>query len=131
MRYRTKITYLTGGKEYKPGTVLPSDISKADLAFLRSKGFVEPADTVSDAEDYDYAMEEDDIFSGFHEHEPDAFKSVEEILKIRAKKDVSSYAASIGLDLGEDYEGKSLKELQEEVINFQEERLAEDGEDDI
>ena len=44
MRYRTKVTVVTGGREYKPGTILPEDISKGDLAFLKSKGFVDPVD---------------------------------------------------------------------------------------
>lgn len=32
-----------------------------------------------------------------------------------------------GLDLGENYDEKSLKELQESVINFQEEKLEEEA----
>ena len=44
MRYKTKVTVLTGEREYRPGTVLPADISSADLAFLKGKGFVEPVD---------------------------------------------------------------------------------------
>ena len=47
MRYKTKVTVVTGGKAYNPGTILPADISGADLAFLKSKKFVEPADAVS------------------------------------------------------------------------------------
>ena len=65
-------------------------------------------------------------FSGFDEREPEALKSPDEIRKFRSKKDVFNYAASIGFSLGENYEEKSLKALQEEVINFQEEKL-EDG----
>ena len=49
--------------------------------------------------------------------------------KPKAKKDVAAYAASIGLDLG-DYENKKLKELQDEVINFQEEQIAESADGD-
>lgn len=113
MRYRTKITVVTGGKTYKPGTVLPEDISREDLSFLKSKGFVELADMAPAADECEDAK---------NEGEPDRFKSPEEIRKIRSKKEVSVYAASIGLDLGEDYEGKALKDLQEEVINFQEEK---------
>lgn len=125
MRYKTKVTVVTGGKDYKPGTILPKDISDTDMAFLKSKGFVEPTDIESVADGYDEPdLEEGDSdFSGFSEKTPDTLKSVEEILKIRSKKDVAAYAVSIGLDLGDDYEEKPLKDLQEEVINFQEEQL--------
>ena len=128
MRYKTKVTVVTGGKAYKPGMVLPEDISKADLAFLKSKKFVEPADVaavvVDESEDPE---DEGGDFSGFNEKMPDALKSAEEIRKIRTKKDIFKYAASVGLDLGENYEEKSLKELQESVINFQEEKLEEES----
>ena len=49
-------------------------------------------------------------------------------MKLRSKADVAQYAASIGLDLGEDYKDKALDDLQETVINFQEEMEA--GSDD-
>ena len=141
MRYKTKVTVLTGGKEYKPGMVLPKDISNTDMAFLKSKKFVEPVDTefMTDAEDYDEPEmaddkdygepdieDESDIFLGFGEKELEALKSPEEILKIRSKKDVVSYAASIGLDLEDNYENRPLKDLQEEVINFQEGNIEDD-----
>lgn len=125
MRYRTKITFVTGGKEYKPGEILPADISSADLYFLKSKGFAEAAADVAGTED-DVREQEPDWFSGFQEQEPDTLKSPEEIRKIRSKKEAFAYAGSIGLDLGENYEEKSLKELQEEIINFQEEQMSEE-----
>ena len=106
MRYKTKVTVVTGGKAYNPGTILPADISSADLAFLKSKKFVEPADVAP-------------VFA-------DEADGPEEIRKIRTKKDIFGYAASVGLDLGENYEEKALKELQEIVINFQEEKLEEE-----
>ena len=129
MRYRTKVTVVTGGREYKPGTILPEDISKGDLAFLKSKGFVDPVDMAPAAAAGDDEADPDDEggdFSGFDEREPEALKSPDEIRKFRSKKDVFNYAASIGFSLGENHEEKSLKALQEEVINFQEEKL-EDG----
>ncbi len=49
-------------------------------------------------------------------------------MKLRSKADVAQYAASIGLDLGEDYKDKALDDLKETVINFQEEMEA--GSDD-
>ena len=78
------------------------------------------------ADEADDPEDEGGDFSGFNEKVPDALKSPEEIRKIRTKKDIFSYAASVGLDLGENYEEKSLKELQETVINFQEEKLEEE-----
>ena len=112
MRYKTKVTVVTGGKAYNPGTILPADISGADLAFLKSKKFVEPADVAPVfADEADDPEDEGGDFSGFNEKVPDALKSPEEIRKIRTKKDIFSYAASVGLDLGENYEEKSLKEL--------------------
>lgn len=127
MMYKTKVTVVTGGKAYKPGTILPADISKADLAFLKSKKFVEPADVApAFTDETEDPEDESGDFSGFNEKEPDALKSPEEIRKIRTKKDVFGYAASVGFDLGENYDEKSLKELQEAVINFQEEKLEEE-----
>ncbi len=127
MKYKTKVTVVTGGKAYKPGTILPADISSADLAFLKSKKFVEPADTGPVyADEIDDLEDEGGDFSGFNEKEPDALKSPEEIRKIRSKKEADSYAVSIGLNLGDDYESKSLKQLQEEIINFQEEQTDEE-----
>lgn len=126
MRYRTKVTVVTGGKEYQPGSILPDDISVSDLNFLRSKGFVTPTEALSASED-DY--DEEDPFD-FREAEPEMLKSPEAIRKIRSKKEVARYAESIGCDLGEDFEEKGLRELQEKVIDFQEERLADDADDE-
>lgn len=124
MRYRTNVTYVTGGKEYQPGDLLPADISSSDLAFLKSKKFVVPAVPEDDSPGYDDSdLEEREDFFGFNEQQPDALKSPEAIRKIRSKKEAFSYAESIGLDFGEDYENKTLKELQEEIINFQEEQM--------
>ncbi len=131
MRYRTKVTVVTGEKEYRPGMVLPEDISAADLAFLKGKGFVEPVDVESSpGVDWD-GHKPDYELSGFDEREPDALKSPEEIRKLRSKKDVFGYAASLGLDLGPNYEENGLKELQEKVINFQEEEYFEDGQEEV
>lgn len=126
VRYRTRITFVTGGKEYKPGEILPADISSADLNFLRSKGFADVAADAVGTDDEPDQEAEMDLFSGFHEQEPDTLKSPEAIRKIRSKKEVFAYAGSIGLALGENYEEKSLKELQEEIINFQEEQMSEE-----
>ncbi len=142
MRYRTKITYLAEGKQYDPGTLLPPDLPAGDIAFLRSKGFVEPADVgmeddsgeesgcSPDGEESDCSPDGEesgcspDGMDGFSAFEgiklTAALKSPDEIMRIRSKKDVFHYAASVGCDLGENYEDKSLKELQEEVIRFQE-----------
>lgn len=138
MAYRTKVTVVTNGKEFKPGAILPADISKLDLDFLKSKKFVEVIDAAAaayddgaeDAEDTeDDGDDQGDDFVGFDEINPGAIKSADEIKAIKAKKDVAAYAASIGLDLG-DYENKKLKDLQDEVINFQEEQIAESADGD-
>lgn len=138
MAYRTKVTVVTNGKEFKPGAILPADISKLDLDFLKSKKFVEVIDAAAaayddgaeDAEDAEDAGDDQgDDFVGFNEINPGAIKSADEIKAIKAKKDVAAYAASIGLDLG-DYENKKLKDLQDEVINFQEEQIAESADGD-
>lgn len=119
--YRTKVTLMSNGKEYRPGSILPADISSADLAFLKEKKFVELAD-VSEA-----VMDEsgDDEFEGLDEMDPGAVKSTDEIRRIRSKKELAAYAASIGYDLGE-WEKKSVKIIQEEIINYQEEQIGED-----
>lgn len=135
MAYRTKVTVVTNGKEFKPGAILPADISKLDLDFLKSKKFVEVIDAAATAyddgaeDDEDDGSDQGDDFDGFNEINPGAIKSADEIKAIKAKKDVAAYAASIGLDLG-DYENKKLKELQDEVINFQEEQIAEGADGD-
>ena len=134
MRYKTKVTVTTQGKVFKPGSILPDDISKSDLAFLKSKKFVEPADVPAAAyEDLGYDPEDEQepgngAFDGFNVTEPDGVKNPDEIRKIRSKKDVAAYARKIGLDLGENYEEKSLKDLQAAVIDFQEEQMEGDGE---
>ncbi len=134
MRYKTKVTVTTQGKVFKPGSILPDDISKSDLAFLKSKKFVEPADVPAAAyEDPGYDPEDEQepgngAFDGFNVTEPDGVKNPDEIRKIRSKKDVAAYARKIGLDLGENYEEKSLKDLQAAVIDFQEEQMEGDGE---
>lgn len=123
--YRTKVTVRTKGKEFRPGSILPADISPVDLAFLKEKKFVELAEVPAAVYDEDEGEED---FEGFDEVKPGDIKSAEEIRRIRVKKDVAAYASSIGLDLG-DWNGKSLKVLQEEVINYQEEQIGqEEGE---
>jgi len=124
MMYRTKVEVVTKEKTYKPGSILPDDISASDLAFLKAKKFIVPVDASPvvtepvDDEPDDNGGEE---FNGFDEIQPGKLKSAAEIRKIRAKKEIRAYADSIGLDLGENYDEKSLKELQEIVINFQDE----------
>lgn len=130
MAYRTKIEVRTGGKKYPPGTILPEDISPLDLAFLKRKKFVEVVDAdplaTLAAEDSDEDPDNDGFTDGFGGI--DSLKSADEIMKLRSKADVAQYAASIGLDLGEDYKDKALDDLKETVINFQEEMEA--GSDD-
>ncbi len=125
MRYKTKVTVTTKGKVFKPGSILPDDISKSDLAFLKAKKFVEPADVPAAAYEEPEDMQEDDPEqdSGFNMIEPAGLKSPDEIRKIRSKKEVATYAESIGLNLGENYEEKSLKDLQSMTIDFQEEQV--------
>ena len=128
MRYRTKVEAVTNGKTYKPGSILPDDISASDLAFLKMKKFVvlvdaaavvtEPVEEETDGDDGN-----DGDFTGFNEMQPGKLKNEAEIRKIRSKKEIRAYADSIGLELGENSDEKSLKELQEIVINFQEERM--------
>lgn len=130
MAYRTKIEVRTGGEQYLPGTILPEDISPLDLAFLKRKKFVEVVDAdplaTLAAEDSDEDPDNDGFTDGFGG--VDSLKSADEIMKLRSKADVAQYAASIGLDLGEDYKDKALDDLKETVINFQEEMEA--GSDD-
>ena len=121
--YKTKVTVVTNGKKYRPGTILPADISSVDLEFLKEKKFVELADVPEAVFNEDDGEEE-----FFDEINPGAVKSADEIRQIRVKKDVAAYAASIGLDLG-DWNKKSLKVLQEEVINYQEEQLSQEDEE--
>lgn len=116
--YKTKVTVIMSGKKYRPGDILPADISMVDLTFLKEKKFVELADVPAEV-----IYEDDgDEFDGFNE-----MKSEDEIRRIRTKKDLINYAASIKLDLGE-WKDKSVKMLREEIINFQEEQIGEGGE---
>ena len=84
-----------------------------------------PAAAYEDPEEdpEDYQEQESGGFAGFDMMEPAGLKSPDEIRKIRSKKDVAAYAESIGCNLGENYEEKSLKDLQVAVIDFQEEQM--------
>lgn len=129
MRYRTKVEVVTNGKTYKPGSILPDDISVSDLAFLKAKKFVDPVDAaavISEPVEEETDDENGGDFAGFDEMQPGKLKSEAEIRKIRSKKEIRAYAVSIGLDLGENRDEKSLKELQEIVVNFQEEQMEND-----
>ena len=121
-RYKTKVKVSHAGKLYPVGAVLPSSISKADIEFLKSKRFVEVYVPEDESDNYnDSGFDGMDDEEGFDEANPDGLKTPEEIVKIRSKKAIKEYADSIGYDLGEDFDEKPLKELQEEVILFQEE----------
>ena len=37
MAYRTKVEVWTNGKVYAPGSILPTDMSKIDLDFLKKR----------------------------------------------------------------------------------------------
>lgn len=134
MKYRTKVDVVTNGKTYKPGSILPDDISASDLAFLKMKKFVIPVDAAAVVtEPVEEEMYRDDEnegdFTGFNEMQPGKLKTEAEIRKIRSKKEIRAYADSIGLALGENSDEKSLKELQEIVVNFQEEQMENGGDE--
>ncbi len=121
MRYRTNVTVMTGGKAFKPGSILPDDISASDLAFLKAKKFISPVDVAAVVTEPEETGDgEGGGFPTIPETGAFTLKSPDEIRKIRAKKDVAAYAKKIGLELG-NFSEKSLNELQEDVINFQEE----------
>ena len=113
MAYKLKVTFAAGGKEYLPGDILPADIASSDFEFLKSKKFIEIVD-IPEGLDEEFAEDFEGLDEEFF------LKSMEEVKRIRSKREAAAYAALIGLDLG-DYEKKSLKELQEEILNYQEE----------
>ena len=113
MAYKLKVTFAAGGKEYLPGDILPADIAPSDFEFLKSKKFIEIVD-IPEGLDEEFAEDFEGLDEEFF------LKSREEVKRIRSKREAAAYAALIGLDLG-DYEKKSLKELQEEILNYQEE----------
>lgn len=87
-KYRTKVEVRTNGKVFKPGAILPDDISKLDLNFLKAKKFVEVvdvADAVSEAEAED-DFDDEEFGDGFDEMTPGSFKTADEIRKIRTRK---------------------------------------------
>ena len=104
---------------FRLGSFLPADISSDYLAFLKEMMFVVVADVPEVVTD-----EDEEEFEGFDEMDPGAVKSEDEIRKIRTKKELVAYAASIGYDLRE-WKEKSVKILQEEIINYQEEQIGE------
>ena len=126
MAYRTKVEVRTKGKVFPAGSILPDDISKSDLAFLKMKKFLEVVESSGVQIDHEGEEDGEDGFGGdgFDEMDPGEYKTAEEVKKIRKKKDVYTYAASIGFDLGDGFEEKSLSDLQEAVINFKEESEA-------
>lgn len=131
MAYRTKVEVRTNGKVYKPGSILPADMSKIDLDFLKRRKFIEVVEIDGRAADDLEDGEDDGADDGmFDELTPGEYKSAEEVKKIRKKGDLYKYALSIGLDLGDDYEEKKVADLADEIINFQEEKEAEaDGDE--
>ncbi|MDC7288535.1 hypothetical protein NXH76_12040 [Blautia schinkii] len=117
MTYKANIKVVHGGKLYPAGTILPDTISKADIEFLKSRGYLTPCE--------DEAAAADDFDDDFDEATPeDDFKTADEIGKLRSKKDVKDYADKIGCDLGDAWEDKTLKELKEAVILYQDEQEA-------
>jgi len=63
---------------------------------------------------------EDGLGIGFPDLDgTEGMKTPVEIQKMRTKDEVYAYAQSIGLDLGDNYRGESLKGLQEQVVSFQ------------
>ena len=126
MAYKKKVEIQTNGKIYQKGSILPDNISKIDLDFLKKKKFIDlvevddalKPDFDSDDDAEDGEDNDDDLFDGVN---PGEMKSEDEVRKIRTKKDAFDYASSIGLDLGDDYEGKKLSDLIDEILNFQEE----------
>ena len=100
MAYRTKVEVQTNGKVYAPGSILPTNMSKIDMDFLKKRKFIE-------------LVEIDERVAAADEIEEDD------------EKELYAYALSIGLDLGDDYEERKVGDLADEVINFQEEKEAE------
>lgn len=123
MAYRTKVEVRTNGRVFKPGSILPENVSKSDLDFLKRKKFIELAEVADAAMDNDFSEPAEG--EDFDEMDPGEFKGAEEIKRIRRKENVYTYAASIGLDLGDNFKEKSLNELHEAVINYQEEAESE------
>lgn len=131
MGYRLKASFRSDGRTYAPGDILPEGLPASDLAYLKRKGFVEPVDAVfpvgdtpgreaggfpgADAEDDGMGISFPDLGAGQED-----MKSPEEIQRMRTKDEVYAYAQSIGLDLGDGYKERALKELQESVIAYQE-----------
>ena len=111
MAYRTKVEVQTNGKVYAPGSILPTNMSKIDMDFLKKRKFIE-------------LVEIDERVAAADELAPGGYKSADEVRKIRTKKELYTYALSIGLDLGNDYEERKVGDLADEVINFQEEKEA-------
>ena len=123
MAYRTKVEVRTNGKVYAPGSILPTDMSKIDLDFLKKRKFIELVEIDERVAAADEIEEDDGDM--FDELAPGGHKSADEVRKIRTKKELYAYALSIGLDLGDDYEERKVGDLADEVINFQEEKEAE------
>lgn len=128
MAYRTKVEVRTNGKVYAPGSILPTDMSKIDLDFLKKRKFIELVEIDEDGAAADEIEEDDEDGADgdmFDELALGGYKSADEVRKIRTKKELYAYALSIGLELGDDYEERKVGDLADEVINFQEEKEAE------
>lgn len=123
VKYKTKVRVSHKGRLYPVGAILPDSVLKEDINFLKSKKFIEAyaAEAEEEEENSVDGLDEE----GFNEFHPGRLKTVEEIEKMRSKKAVREYADLIGYELGEDFEEKTLKELQEEIILYQEENTDE------
>lgn len=125
-----KVIIVTQKKEYQPGEKLPSSFPEADLKRLKKQGFIySELETDTEDEDYNEDVEnntpEDDGF-GFNEEdfedEEISFLSEDELRKMKKKKDIVDYAATIGLELSPD---DTKEELIDAVLNHIEELQAE------
>ena len=102
-------------------------MSKIDMDFLKKKkihrvsGDRRARGRRDEIEEDDEDRADGDMFD---ELAPGGYKSADEVRKIRTKKELYTYALSIGLDLGNDYEERKVGDLADEVINFQEEKEA-------
>ena len=106
--YILKINFVLDGEKYKKGDILP-DVPDKTLELLLEHGFVNEL-SISEGKNRDEDSQDDATYL-----------DEKKIRSIKSKKKLAEYAESIGLELSEN---QSMEKMQDEIINFIEEKEA-------
>ena len=95
MAYRTKVEVRTNGKVYAPGSILPTDMSKIDLDFLKKRKFIELVEIDERVAAADEIEEDDEDGADgdmFDELALGGYKSADEVINFQEEKEAEADA---------------------------------------